>query len=175
VYNQSLVAAMIAELGPERTEAVVRGWVENLAVQPFANDIMAMEALLAGQCDVTLVNTYYYGSLQQQYAAAGRSFPLGLFWADQQGRGTHINISGAGVTRHAPHPEAAKALLEWLTGVEAQNVLVALNQEYPVNPEATLTAQMQAWGGFKPDSLPVVELGRRQAEAVVLMDRAGWR
>ena len=162
-------------MGEEQAEAVVKGWVANLAVPPFANDTMAMEALIAGQCDVTIVNTYYYGRLQKQYNEAGKSFPLVLFWPDRAERGTHVNISGAGLTRYAKHRQAAGALLEWLSEPEAQAMLVALNQEYPVNASAPITAQMTAWGDFKSDSIPVAEFGRLQSEAVKLMDRAGYR
>lgn len=175
VYNQSLVATMIAALGPERTQQVVRGWVSNLAVGPFANDTMAMEALLAGRCDVTIVNSYYFGRLQSQYSRAGKTFPLAIFWPNQRGRGVHINISGAGVTRYTTHPEESRALLEWLTGVEAQTLLTQLNQEYPVNNAAVLTPQMRQWGEFVADERPVSNAGRLQTEAVMLMDRADYR
>lgn len=174
VYNQSLVAMMIAELGVEPTEELVKAWVANLAVAPFSNDTKAMEAVMAGQCDATIVNTYYFGRLQNQYAEQGKQLPLSLFWLNQTGRGVHVNISGAGVTAHSKHPEAAQALIEWLVQPEAQQMLVELNQEYPVNAAVSVTDQMQAWGGFKGDSRPVSEAGRLQAEAVKLMDRAGY-
>src|SRR5690606_14692969 len=103
VYNQSLVATMIERLGEARTEEIVRGWVDNLATDVFANDNAVMEAIVAGQCDVGIVNTYYFGRMQRD----NPDMPLKLFWANQgEGEsGMHVNISGAGVTAHAPHPE----------------------------------------------------------------------
>ncbi len=176
VYNQSLVATMIAALGEPETEAVVTGWVANLALQPFANDTMVMEAIVAGQCDVGIVNTYYYGRLLKQKPA----LPLALFWPNQQGqgpagRGVHINVSGAGITRYSKHPAEARQLLEWLSQPEAQTRLMDLNLEYPVNPAVTLSPPLQALGPFKADTVNISEAGRLQAAAVKLMDRAGYR
>ncbi len=171
VYNQSLVAALIARLGEERAEQIVRGWVENLAVAPFSNDTKAMQAVAAAQCDVTIVNTYYFGRLQKQQP----DIKLGIFWPNQDSSGVHINVSGAGVTRYAKHPEAAQALLEWLTSEEAQADFAGLNMEYPVNPKVMPDATVSAWGDFKADTLNVNEAGRLQSAAIRLMDRAGYR
>jgi iron(III) transport system substrate-binding protein len=159
VYNQSLVATLIARLGEERAEQIVRGWVENLAVAPFSNDTKAMQAVAAGQCDVTIVNTYYFGRLQKQQPDT----KLGIFWPNQDSSGVHINVSGAGVTRYAKHPEAAQA------------DFAGLNMEYPVNPKVTPDATVSAWGQFKADTLNVNEAGRLQSAAIRLMDRAGYR
>lgn len=171
VYNQSLVATMIATLGEETTEEVVRGWVANLATDPYSNDTMAMEAVVAGQCDVTLVNTYYFGRLQRE----NPDIPLAIFWPNQEDRGVHVNISGAGVTRHASQPEAAQKLLEWLSGPEAQYQFAMLNEEYPANPGVDASPLVSSWGEFKADTLNVEAAGRLQVQAVMLMDRAGYR
>lgn len=171
VYNQSLVATMIERLGAARTEQVVAGWVDNLATDVFANDTALMEAIIAGQCDVGIVNTYYFGRLRAQRPEA----PLALFWANQDGSGVHVNISGAGVTAHAPHREQAVAFLEWLTTAPAQRLLADGNREYPVNPDVAPSPDVAAWGTFRADDLNVSVAGRRQAEAVMLMDRAGYR
>ena len=171
VYNQSLVAMMIARQGTEETESVVRSWVDNLATQPFSNDTKAMEAIVAGQCDVAIVNTYYFGRLQD----TDPEIPLALFWPNQASTGVHVNISGAGVTAHAKHPEAAVALLEWLTGPTAQAMFAGLNMEYPANPEVSADERVAAWGDFKQDTINVSEAGKLQTEAVMLMDRAGYR
>lgn len=171
VYNQSLVATMIAAHGEEATEEVVRGWVANLATDPYSNDAMAMEAVVAGQCDVTLVNTYYFGRLQRE----NPDIPLAIFWPNQEDRGVHVNISGAGVTRHASHPEAAQELLEWLSGPEAQYQFAMLNEEYPANPEVSASPLVASWGEFQADTLNVEAAGRLQVQAVMLMDRAGYR
>lgn len=171
VYNQSLVATLIARHGEERAEQVVRGWVDNLAVAPFSNDTKTMEAVLAGQCDVAIVNTYYFGRLQKKDPA----IKLALAWPNQESSGVHVNISGAGVTRHAKHPEAARKLLEWLSSPQAQADFAGLNMEYPVNSQVQPTELVRSWGDFKADSLNVSEAGRLQAAAIRLMDRAGYR
>jgi len=171
VYNQSLVATLIARLGEPEAERIVAGWVANLAAAPFSNDTKAMQAVEAGQCDVTIVNTYYFGRLQKKQP----DIKLGLFWAKQDSSGTHINVSGAGVTRHAKHPEAAQALLEWLSSEAAQAEFAGSNMEFPVNAKVAPDATVMAWGKFKPDALNVSEAGRLQADAIRLMDRAGYR
>lgn len=171
VYNQSLVATLIARLGEEQTEQIVRGWVANLAATPFSNDTKTMEAVAAGQCDVAIVNTYYFGRLQKK----DPDIKLAFFWPNQQTSGVHINVSGAGVTKHAKNPEGAQKLLEWLSSPAAQADFAGLNAEYPVNPAVEPTALVKAWGTFKADELNVAEAGRLQAASIRLMDRAGYR
>jgi iron(III) transport system substrate-binding protein len=171
VYNQSLVAMMLERLGPKETERVVRGWVANLATEPFANDTKLMEAIAAGQCDVGIVNTYYFGRLLKDKPG----IKLALFWPNQNSSGVHVNVSGAGVTRHAKHHDEAVKLLEWLSAGEAQGAFADMNLEYPANPAIKPDPMVAAWGSFKPDTINVAIAGSRQAEAVMLMDRAGYR
>jgi iron(III) transport system substrate-binding protein len=171
VYNQSLVAMLIAEAGEEKTEGVVRGWVENLATQPFSNDTLLMEAIAAGQCDVGIVNTYYFGRLLRDKP----DLPIRLFWADQAGSGVHINISGAGIATHAPHAPAAKKFLEWLSEPEGQALFAALNLEYPSSTSIAADPVVRAWGEFKRSPMNIARAGELQASAVKLMDRAGYR
>ncbi len=172
VYNQSLVATMIASRGESAAEAIVRGWVDNLAAPPFASDTQVIEAIAAGQCDVGLVNTYYVGRLQRQQP----DLPVALFWSDQGSgeRGVHVNVSGAGVTRHSPRPAAARAFIEWLSAGEAQQLFASLNLEYPVNPQVELDPLVAAWGTFRADDIHLSTAGEFQAAAVRLMDRAGY-
>lgn len=175
VYNQSLVAMMIHAYGEDKTEDIVRGWVANLATAPFPDDTKAMEAVAAGQCDVTLVNTYYFGRLMQK----NPTLPLAIFWPNQNvsgvAGGVHVNISGAGVTRHARNPAGAQKLIEWLASEKAQNMFADVNMEYPVNPRVDADRQVAAWGTFRQNLVNVKEAGRLQAKAVRLMDRAGYR
>lgn len=175
VYNQSLVAMMITEYGEDKTEDIVRGWVANLATPPFPDDTKAMEAVAAGQCDVTLVNTYYYGRLM----AKQPNLPLAIFWPNQnlknQAAGVHVNISGAGVTRYAHNPAGAQKLIEWLSSGKAQNLFADVNLEYPVNPNVAPDKTVAAWGGFKQNLINVKEAGSLQTKAVKLMDRAGYK
>jgi iron(III) transport system substrate-binding protein len=171
VYNQSLVAMLIVEHGEARAEEIVKGWVDNLATDVFSNDVLLMEAIVAGQCDVGIVNTYYFGRLLRDKPDA----PIKLFWADQAANGVHVNISGAGVTAHAPHREAAQKLLEWLSQPEAQSLFAGLNLEYPANPAVQADPAVVAWGEFKPSPLHVAKAGELQASAVKLMDRVGYK
>lgn len=171
VYNQSLVAMMIAEHGEAKTEQIVRGWVANLAADPFPDDTKAMEAVAAGQCDVTLVNTYYYGRLMEK----NPKLPLALFWANQQAGGVHVNVSGAGVTKHAKHKAEAVKLIEFLSSPAAQNLFADVNMEFPVNAEVKPDAVVAAWGPFKQNPVNVAKAGELQAAAVKLMDRAGYK
>lgn len=170
VYNQSLTATLIETHGAERTEQIIKGWVNNLSTDVFSDDTALLLAIKAGQCDVGIVNTYYYGRLHQQ----DPKLPVKLFWPNQADRGVHVNLSGIGLTKYAPHPEAAKALVEWMTGADAQKMFAGINQEFPANPKVAPSEEVAAWGTFKADALPVEVAGKRQAEAIRLMDRAGW-
>jgi len=171
VYNMSLVATMIERLGKEATQKVVEGWVNNLATRVFSSDALLIEAIAAGQCDVGIVNTYYLGQLQQQ----NPDIPVGLFWANQESSGVHVNISGAGVTRYAKNRAGAVRLIEWLSSAEPQTLFSELNLEYPANPAIAPVELVASWGEFRQDTLNVEAAGRLQSEAVMLMDRADYR
>jgi len=171
VYNQSLVAMMIARLGEAETARVVGGWVANLATEPFANDNQVMEAIDAGKCDVGIVNTYYFGRLAKERPG----LKVAIAWPNQASSGVHVNVSGAGVTRHAKNPDEARRLLEWLSSADAQGLFASLNLEYPANPAIAPDPAVAAWGSFKADAANVADAGRLQAAAVMLMDRAGYR
>ena len=171
VYNQSLVGMMMAEHGAAKTEQIVKGWVRNLATAPFPDDTKMLEAIAAGQCDVGIANTYYYGRLMDKQP----KLPLGIFWANQQTSGTHVNVAGAGITTYAKNEKGAVRFLEWLSSDKAQNLFADINMEYPVNPKVKPAAEVAAWGDFKHNYINVSKAGEMQAEAVKLMDRAGYR
>lgn len=171
VYNQSLVAMLIAEHGEEQTEAIVKSWVDNLATAPFSNDTKTMKAILAGQGDVGIVNTYYFGRLLKK----DPNLKLALFWPNQEGSGVHVNVSGGGVTAHARNPQGATRLLEWLSSPNAQKLFAGANMEYPVNPDVQADATVAAWGSFRENKLNIAKAGELQAAAIRLMDRAGYR
>ena len=171
VYNQSLTATLIETHGAEKTEKLVKGWINNLATDVFSDDTALLEAINAGQCDVGIVNTYYFGRLHKQ----NPDLKVKLFWPNQDDRGVHVNLSGAGITKYAPHADEARKLLEWMTTDEAQSIFAGVNQEFPANPSVAPSEEVAAWGEFKADTIPVEVAGKRQAEAIRLMDRAGWR
>lgn len=171
VYNQSLVASMIAEHGAEKAEETVRGWVDNLAIVPTSNDTKALEVVAAGLGEVTIVNTYYFGRLQKK----NPELPLAVFWPNQEASGVHVNVSGAGITAHSKNKEAAVALLEWLASEDAQELFAGLNMEYPVNPDVAVDPLVAKWGTFQQNNINVAQYGELQAEAIKLMDRAGYK
>lgn len=171
VYNQSLVAMMIAEHGEAKTEQYVKGWVDNLATDVFADDTKLLEAIGAGQCDVGIANTYYYGRLIEKQP----NLPVAIFWPNQNGKGVHVNVSGAGVTKYAKDRAGAIKLLEWLSSDKAQNLFADVNLEYPANPRITPDATVAGWGSFKANPLNVAKAGELQATAVKLMDRAKYK
>ncbi|MCQ4258057.1 extracellular solute-binding protein [Stutzerimonas stutzeri] len=170
VYNQSLTATMIETHGAKKTEEIIKGWVNNLATDVFADDTALVQAVDAGQCDVGIVNTYYFGRLHAQ----NPELKAKLFWPNQSDRGVHVNLSGIGLTKHAPNREAAQKLVEWMTTPEAQKIFADINMEFPANPDVEPSSEVAAWGDFKADTIPVEVAGKRQAEAIMLMDRAGW-
>lgn len=141
-----------------------------MATPVFADDTALLQAIDAGQCDVGIVNSYYFGRLHN----AQPDVKVKLFWPNQEDRGVHVNISGAGVTRHAKHPEEATRLLEWMTTEEAQRIFADVNMEFPANQALEPSAEVAAWGDFKADNVNIEVAGRRQPEAIMLMDRLGW-
>lgn len=171
VYNQSLVAMMIAEHGETETERIVKGWVANLATEPLSDDTKALEFVAAGRCDVTVINTYYFGRLME----ANPALPLAIFWPNQNNSGVHVNISGAGVTQYSKNERSAIKLLEFLSSDKAQNLFADINMEYPANPQIQPSETVSAWGVFKQNQMNVVKAGELQTTAVKLMDRAGYR
>lgn len=171
VYNQSLVAMLIAEHGQAGATEIVKSWVANLAATPFSNDTKTMQAILAGQGDVAIVNTYYFGRLLKK----DPNIKLALFWPNQDTTGVHVNISGAGVTKYAKNKATAVAFLEWLTSEKAQNLLADANMEYPVNPRVEAHSYVTAWGTFKASEQNLADAGRLQTDAIKLMDSVGYR
>ena len=170
IYNQSLLAAWIKRYGEPKVEQIVRGWVAN---QPILinGDTKILEAIAAGQCDVGITNTYYLARLIHK----DPKFPVAPFWADQQGAGTHVNISGAGVTTHAKNRENAIKFIEYLSSVEAQNLIADSNFEYPANPKVKPNDILLKWGTFKADDVNVAAAGEFQAAATRLADRVGYK
>jgi iron(III) transport system substrate-binding protein len=170
IYNQSLIATMIKRYGEAKTESIVKGWVANNPIL-INGDTKVLEAVAAGQCDVALTNTYYLGRILAKDAA----FPVAAFWANQQTTGTHVNISGAGVTAHAKNRANAIKLIEFLTSPEAQQMFADANFEYPANPQAGVNPVIAKWGKFRQDDTNVAAAGEFQAAAVKLADRAGYK
>jgi iron(III) transport system substrate-binding protein len=170
IYNQSFLATMIKRQGEPKVETVVRGWAANNPTL-INGDTKILEAIAAGQCDVGVTNTYYLARI----LAKDPAFPVAPFFANQQGTGTHVNISGAGITAHAKNKANAVKLLEFLTSPEAQQMFADSNFEYPANPQAVVNPILARWGTFKQDDINVAAAGELQAAATKLADRAGYK
>ncbi len=171
VYNQSLIAMLIATLGEDKTKEVVKGWVNNLAAPPYSSDTKVLEAIAAGQGDVGVVNTYYYGRLMKK----NPKLPLGIFWADQSGNGVHVNVSGAGVLKYSKNKEQAIQFLEWLSKEEAQKMFADANMEYPVNSAVEPHTYVKNWGTFKGSQMNLAKAGQLQTDAIKMMDMVGYK
>lgn len=177
IYNQSLLASIIVADGEEKAENWAKGVVANLARSPKGSDRDQVKAVAAGEGDLAVVNTYYIGLMlndeNEEERKAGET--VGIIFPNQEGRGTHINVSGIAVTKHAPNKENAIKLIEFLSEEPAQKTLASMNYEYPVNPKVTKDAILQAWGDFKVDTIELSLLGKYNSEAVKLFDKAGWK
>ncbi len=177
IYNQSLVASLLEADGEQETAAWLEGFVANFARRPQGGDRDQIKAVAAGQCDLAVVNSYYFGAMlsSSDPAELAAARKVAIFWPNQVDRGTHINISGAGVTAAAKHPDQAIKLIEFMARDESQRWYAQTNNEFPVRTGIEVSPVLMSWGDFKRDPLDVTELGRRNAEAVMAMDRAGWR
>lgn len=173
-YNQSLVASLMHADGVEKTEAWAKAIVANMARKPQGGDRDQVIALLAGEGDIAISNTYYLGHLIQENPKGYDK--IGVFFPNQNDRGAHVNVSGGGVTRYAPNKENAIKFLEFMARPEAQKSFAAANFEYPVLAGVPVSPVIAAWGlDFKRDPLNVSILAKSNADAVKLMDRAGWQ
>ena len=177
IYNQSMVAAMIAHHGEAVTEEWARGLVANFARNPVGGDRDQIHAVASGQCDIAIANTYYFGGMSLSEDATNQNTvsKVAIAWPAQDSYGTHVNVSGIGLIKSARNPENAIKLMNFLARESSQNWYAEANSEYPVNPNAQWSEVLQSWGNFKADEISMSELGENNAAAVRLMDRAGWR
>jgi iron(III) transport system substrate-binding protein len=177
MYNLSLMSSMIAGVGPAKAEEWAKGVVANFARSPKGGDTDQLKSVAAGECQVAIANTYYYVRLMKSSRPEERAVAekVGVIFPNQSGRGTHVNISGAGVVKHAPHRDNAIRFLEYLAGDEAQAYFANGNNEYPVAGKASGNRELASLGEFRKDSLNVSLLGKNQAAAQQIYDRAGWK
>jgi iron(III) transport system substrate-binding protein len=177
VYNQSLVGSMIETLGVEQTEAWAKGLVDNLARPPQGGDTDQIKAVAAGECDVAVVNHYYFVRLLKSDSEEERAIAdqVDIVFPNQDGRGAHANISGAGVIATAPNRDNAVKFLEYLTTPEAQDYFAQGNNEFPVVAGIKVDPVLEGWGAIKTDDINAARLGENNPEAVKLMDRVGWK
>ncbi len=177
IYNQSLLGSMVETLGVEATEAWAKGLAANFARDPEGGDTDQIKAVAAGQCDVAIANHYYWARLAKSEKPEDKAVAdkTAIFFPNQGDRGTHVNISGAGVLANAKNPEAAIKLLEYLVSPEAQKVFAEGNNEYPVVAGVEVDPVVAALGEAKFDQVNVAAYGRNNPEVVKIVDRVGWK
>ena len=177
IYNQSLMASIIANSDEASAIKWAEGIVANMARSPKGNDRDQIKAVVAGEGDLAVVNTYYIGKLLNSKNAdevkAGEG--IKVFFPNQEGRGTHVNVSGAGVAKYAPNKVNAIKFIEFLASEKAQKVFAKANYEYPVNTKVMPSELLQSWGSFKEDTLPLSKLGENNKKAVLAFDAASWK
>ena len=176
VYIRVLLASLISAHGTDAAESWARDYVSNLARKPLGNDRAPAKAISQGICYIAIMNSYYYGNMKFSDDADQRLWAdsLRLVFTNQQDRGNHINISGAGVAKYSPNKKDAQAFLEFLTNEVAQQLYGTINYEYPVNPAVAPSAELASWGVFERDELPMKRLAELAPEAQMIIDRVGW-
>lgn len=177
IYNQSLMASIIANSDEVSAIKWAEGIVVNMARTPKGNDRDQIKAVVAGEGDLAVVNTYYIGKLLNSKnvdeVKAGEG--IKVFFPNQEGRGTHVNVSGAGVAKYAPNKVNAIKFIEFLASEKAQKVFAEANYEYPVNTKVLPSKLLQSWGTFKEDTLSLSKLGENNKKAVLAFDKARWK
>jgi iron(III) transport system substrate-binding protein len=177
VYNQSLVASFISMYGEDEAKKWAQGIVDNMARNPQGGDRDQAKAVVAGEGDVAVMNTYYYGQLlnSEDPEEVKVAEQLGVFFPNQETDGTHVNVSGLGVTKHAKNKENAIKFIEFLSSEEAQGAFSEANYEFPVNPAVEPSELLASWGEFKEQDINMSELGKYNSDALKLMNEVGWK
>ena len=178
VYNRGIMASVLAEYGKEKAEEWARNLVSNFAKRPQGNDRAQVKAIYEGECSIAIINNYYYGKLKFSEDPEQRKWvaDVRLIFPNQAegDRGAHVNISGAGVAKYSKNKKEAIALLEFLTSEKAQKLYGEINFEYPVNPKVSPSEELQNWGEFREDNLPIIKIAELAPEAQKIIDRVGW-
>ncbi|HLP12832.1 MAG TPA: extracellular solute-binding protein [Flavobacteriales bacterium] len=177
IYNQSLLASMIAHNGREAAGKWAAGIVSNLSGDPKGNDKDQVKAIAAGQADVSFVNTYYLGQMMESKDAGEKDAigKVGVFYPNQEGRGAHINISGAGIAKYAPHKTNAEKLIEFMLRNDIQAMFAEANDEFPARQGVKVKPALAEWASFKTDTLDLQKLGELNKDALILFNNANWK
>ncbi|MEB1805766.1 MAG: Fe(3+) ABC transporter substrate-binding protein [Bacillaceae bacterium] len=177
IYNQSIMASFIELNGEEAAKEWAQGIVNNMAREPEGGDTDQVKAVVAGEGDVAISNTYYVGRLlnseDPEDVKVGEA--VGVFFPNQETNGTHINISGAAVVKYAKNVDNAIQFIEFLSSLEAQAAFAEGNNEYPVNPDAEWSETVKAWGEFKEQDIDLTILGDNNARAIQILNEVGWK
>jgi iron(III) transport system substrate-binding protein len=177
IYNQSMLAVMIEAVGPAKAEAWAKGVGENLARKPQGGDRDQLKAIVAGECDLALANTYYLAGMAISKDPADQEVAkkVKVFWPNQNDRGAHVNISGIGVTKSSKNVANAVKFIEFMLSDEAQRIHAEVVGEFPIKAGIKRSAAVATFGDFKADRVPLAVLAKNNAEAVRIFDRTGWR
>jgi iron(III) transport system substrate-binding protein len=173
VYNQSLIALMIERLGEEKTTEIVQGWVNNLAVKVFSDDTSLIKSIENGPCHIGIANNYYWGMLAKDKP----NYNVNIFWPNQKTSGAHVNISGIGVTKFSKNKKNAVEFIEWAISDEAQKLFSDVNLEFPLREKKSVPIHpiLAELGKFQSEKINLSVAGKRQQQAVMLMDKAGYK
>jgi iron(III) transport system substrate-binding protein len=177
-YNISLFGSMLQHLGPEKTEAVLRGTAANMARAPKGGDTDQVRAVASGECQIALTNTYYLARMMRSDKPEDRAVieKVGVVFPNQQDFGTHVNVAGGAVARHSRNREAAVRFLEYLAGDEAQRYFADGNNEWPTVPSVKVSnPALASLGAFKSETIPVATVGKNQSQVQQILDRVGYK
>ena len=178
VYNRGIMASILAAHGEAKAEEWAKSFVSNLAKRPQGNDRAQVKAIYEGECDVALINNYYFGKLKFSEDPEQRKWAenVKLIFPNQgeNDRGAHVNISGGGIAKFSKNKDNALALLEFLTSERAQKLYGEINFEYPVNPKVSASKELQKWGIFREDTLPIIKIAEFGPLSQKIIDRVGW-
>lgn len=177
IYNQSLVGSIILAHGEQAAEEWCEGLVENLARTPQGGDRDQIRAISAGEGDVAIVNSYYYVQMAKSADEADRAVveKVSLFFPNQDGRGTHVNLSGIGLIENAPHRGNGLRLIEFLLDEQTQELMAGGSSEFPIRTGVAVDAALEPFSDFVEDGVNAAEIGKLNAESIKIMDRVGWR
>ncbi len=177
IYNQSMIAAMLSQLGEQATQAWANDLVKNFARPPQGGDRDQIKGVAAGQCDIAIANTYYLAGMLSSEDETQKSLAnkVTVVWPNQDDRGAHVNISGVAIAKHAPNKDAARKLVDFLLTEEAQSWYAKTNHEYPVLPTVAWSELLNSFGKFKAEQVQLSQLGDLNGKALQVMDKAGWK
>ncbi len=177
IYNQSMVASLIEQIGTKNTQDWAKGLVKNFARPPAGGDRDQIKAVVAGQCDIAIANTYYLAGMRESSDAKTRDIAskIKVFWPNQQDRGAHVNISGVAVAKHAKNLDEVVALVSYMLANSSQEWYAEVNGEYPVVNGVSWSETLEQMGRFKAETVPLQVIGEKNEDALKLMDRVGWK
>ena len=176
-YNRALLASIVAHNGEAKAKSWAESLVSNFARKPKGNDRAQAKGIYSGECDIVLMNTYYFALMkfnekkpeQKKWAKA-----TDIIFYNQANRGQHVNVSGAAIAKHSKNSAEALKFIEWLTMPKAQRIYANVNFEYPVNSKVKLDGKIMEWGTFNSDSLPISEIAKNSKKAQMIIDQVGW-